>query len=546
MRRINLVFLAFLLSAVSLLAGALHVAHGIQMRRSAPALLERASRAEADRDLAKAEESLALYLSLRREDGPAWRWYARIVDRRDTDQRRRDRVYLIHMEALRHNSGDMELGRRCAELALDLGRYGDARSYLTELIDRLGTDSGGRVTSDLEELLGRCYRGQARFDEAERSFREAIEHDPARISCYMSLARLLRVDLRRGEAADAEIRSMVGKNPESRPGLRQALAVRAGIRAAGRPGRRPEGPGTGPRRPRGAARRRPGVRAGTGSRPGRESTGRRAGGSIPECRTWPSAWPAWRCGTGISTGPRPSCGERSRPRRPCDLAFELAEVLIFRGKIEGDDQAEGIIARLRAAGFGETLVRFLEAEILFQEQSWAEAIARMETARAVLRSVPRLSSRINLMLADCHGRLGADEQRLDALRRAAEGNQGAESARIELVRVLARSGQLDQAISTLSPLAIAGTNPAVAARPGPAAAGEGGPPAAPTAATGRELESHLREAEKAQWAGAAEPVVLLRLDVLAAQDRLDEARALLLDRWRRSPATWAIGWRWPG
>ena len=87
MRRINLVFLAFLLSAVSLLAGALHVAHGIQMRRSAPALLER-HRAEADRDLAKAEESLALYLNLRREDGPAWRWYARIVDRRDTDQRR--------------------------------------------------------------------------------------------------------------------------------------------------------------------------------------------------------------------------------------------------------------------------------------------------------------------------------------------------------------------------------------------------------------------------------------------------------------------------
>ena len=83
-------------------------------------------------------------------------WYARIVDRREMSNVGRERVYLIHMEALRHNPGDMELGRRCAELALDLGRYGDARSYLTELIDRPGTDSGGRVASDLEELQGRC------------------------------------------------------------------------------------------------------------------------------------------------------------------------------------------------------------------------------------------------------------------------------------------------------------------------------------------------------------------------------------------------------
>ena len=96
-----------------------------------------------------------------------------------------------------------------------------------------------------------------------------------------------------------------------------------------------------------------------------------------------------------------------RAKASVDLAFELAEVLIFQGKIEGDDQAEGYIARLRDAGFGETLVRFLEAEVLVQKQSWAEAIDRIERDRAVLRSFPRLAARLDLMLADVlrpHGR----------------------------------------------------------------------------------------------------------------------------------------------
>ena len=59
----------------------------------------------------------------------------------------RDRVYLIHTEALRHNPGDIALERRCAELALDLGRYGDAQSYLIGLLDRVGKESArpGRV-----------------------------------------------------------------------------------------------------------------------------------------------------------------------------------------------------------------------------------------------------------------------------------------------------------------------------------------------------------------------------------------------------------------
>src|SRR5262249_23087200 len=98
-----------------------------------------------------------------------------------------------------------------------------------------------------------------------------------------------------------------------------------------------------------------------------------------------------------------------------------------------------------------------------------------------------------------------------------------------LVRALAQAGQLDQAISALSPLAIAGRNPEwrldlvrlllqkTVRQPR-------------DRRNWPELEGQLGEAERARPRAAPatlEPVVLLRLDVLAAQGRLDDARALL-------------------
>ena len=80
-RRLNLAFLATLFATVAVLGGGMHLVHGFQMQRNASALLDRARRAEAGNDLGKAEQSLSEYLNLRRDDGPAWEWYARVRGR---------------------------------------------------------------------------------------------------------------------------------------------------------------------------------------------------------------------------------------------------------------------------------------------------------------------------------------------------------------------------------------------------------------------------------------------------------------------------------
>ena len=143
------------------------------------------------------------------------------------------------------------------------------------------------------------------------------------------------------------------------------------------------------------------------------------------------------------------------------VIFTFAETLIVQGKIDGKDQAGDFIARLRNLGVGDSYAPYLEAEILFQQKKWAEAIPKIEKTRAVLRTDQGLTIQLNLMLAECYDRVGCTEKRLEALRRVADRDRGPESARIALAEALARTGKLDEALAILSPLALADRQPRV-------------------------------------------------------------------------------------
>ena len=224
------------------------------------------------------------------------------------------------------------------------------------------------------------------------------------------------------------------------------------------------------------------------------------------------------------------------------LFFALAENLITQDKIDGKDQAADYISRLRQAGLGDTVVRYLEAKIVVQQKNWAEAIRRIEMARPVLRADRRLTAQLDLMLVECFGRVGDQERRLEALQRLAESDRASDFTRIEFAKSLVQAGKLDRGIAILMPLSVEKPElklevvhlliQKTSRQPRDQRNWE-------------KVEGPLRDAEKA-LPQAAEPLLLLRVDLLAEQDRIADALSLLESAHAKDPVTCDIGLVWQG
>jgi len=535
MRTLNLAFLLILLAVLAGFSGAMYLVHGMQVQRKASSLLDRARIAEAANDLEKTEQALRQYLRLERKHGPTWKRYARVVDQRDSYHRGRERVFLVHEQALRYNPGDPELERRCADLALELGRYKEAQSHLMSLLEKADKDSqrqpaAAAARAELEDLLGQCSRGLTLYEDAEKWFEKSIQHDPGRLACYDRLARLRRTDLRRIEAADGTIRDMVAKNPQAGRVYtyrwRYAQEFAPPAEAADIPRALKLAPDD------------PEVLL--------------TAAIASEQKADPAAArPYWEKGLKLDPRSVPlSLGlarlevREKHPDRAeavlrqayqanpsVNLAFELADTLIIQDKIDGKDQAGDYITLLRKAGLGDTYVRYLEARILVQRKQWAEAIRPIDDARNALNFDPRLVAQLNLMLAECYGRVGDEKRRLDALWLAAEGDRAPESARIDLAQAMARSGKPDQALAILLPLADRSPElrldivrlliqrtlklPQDQRR-------------------WQEVEQRLQEAEKA-LPGAVEDLTALRAELLGLQNKPDAAKSVLEQAIQRNP-----------
>ena len=541
MRKLNLVFLFGVVMAVLVLGGAAYLVRGRQVQRNAAVLLDRARKDEEQGKASKAAEALGQYLSLRPRDRETWRWYARVLDETTKDRRRREQVYLVCEEALRYNPGDPALERRCVDLALELRpeRTSDAKRHLKVLLTRAAEklEQGAEVSSaamelaELEELEGKCLLLESDFEAAANAYNEAISYDPARLICYVQRALLDRNELRKDpKDADEEIEWMVANNPESGPAHLYRFRYLSEFR--------PPAPDSDLKKALELSPENPEVLL-TAALVAEQKKDPAAARSYlekglklhPQNAGFPIALARLETREGHLDQAESVLRQADQANPSLDLAFELAETLIAQNKIDDKDQAAGYIARLRDAGLGDTCVRYLEAQILYRRKQWAEAIPRLETARAVLKSLPQLALPLNLMLAECYSQVGSDEQRMDALRQSAEGDWAPQSTRIEFGQALARSGKLDQALTTLIPLA--GSKPELRLdlvrlsiqktirQPR-------------DQQNWQEVERSLREAEKT-LPQAVEPLTLLRVDMLAARDRLEDARSLLAAAQAKDP-----------
>ncbi len=544
MRKVNVVLLAGAVLALCVLGGAACFVRSRQVQRNAFALIERARKEELQGNRATAAEALHRYLGLRPNDSETWRSYARLTDESTTDPRRREQVYLVYQEALSHNPDDQALERRSVDLALELRpeRTADARRFLKDLIGRAAnkleksqdaTDvaSAAVELAELKELDGKCLLLDADFPAAASEFEEAISYDPSRLFSYVQLARLERGSLGKDpREADREIDWMLASNPGSGHARLERFRYLAEFRPPAPEADLKQALQLAPEDPDVlltaalAAEQKQDL---AGARGYLQKGMKRHAGNI----AFPIALAELETRDGHLDRAEAVLRQADKEHPSPDLAFRLADTLSSENKIDGENQAESYITRLRDAGMGETLGRYLDAKVLFQRKQWAEAIPKIESARALLKSLPQLDAPLNRMLVECYGRVGAEEQRLRALRDVAENRLAGESTRVEYARSLVRAGKLDDAIAVLAPLAervpelrldLLSALIQKANRT----------PRDP--AVWREVERQLSLAGKA-LPGSAERLTLLRAEMLVARDRMDEAGKLLTEAQAKDP-----------
>lgn len=462
MRKLNLVFLAGLIVVALVLGVGTYFVHDHQVERNASALVNRAKKLEAEGELSKAAETLKHYLSLSPDDGKTWRWYAQVMDDlyAEAPPRRREQVLLVHEEALRRNPDDQKLERRCAELAMApelIGEHiGEAKRHLEALDRKLPDGSQGPEKAEIKELRGICLEKESNFSEAEQFFKEAVDSDSTRVSSHRRLAVLWRTELKKDpKEADDQIDRMVLKNPKSGTAYLCRFQFDSQFRPPARESDLQKALEVAPDDPdvlRVAAADCVEKKKLADARAHLEKAARLAP-KRPEIAVQLAGLEL------VEQHPERAeaiLREAYKQKPAWFVAFQLAEVLIRQKKITGEGQAEDYLTILRSKGHGSSYGRVLEAEIKMQQGDFAKAINDIEAAQAIFKSLPDMTARLNLLLADCYNHTGAGEQRLAALQNAVAGGADAEGSQLELARALTLSngpGEVDQALKILRTLA---------------------------------------------------------------------------------------------
>jgi cellulose synthase operon protein C len=227
-RTLNVRFTVILLVSILVLGVGVYFLHGIQVKATAPFLLDKAEEIQKDLDQAKKEKNLKELDKAYKDLVNHYQIYLSIYpDNVDVLERRAmllveflpstivletlpqyNKAYEALDDVLRKDENREKSREKLIELAMKLARYSDAEKLLRYFLKKYPENPKFLL------LQGQCLL--ARHDErgAETCFRKAVESGPKQIDAYPSLMRLLAAS-RRLEEADAVMDKMVQVNPKN-------------------------------------------------------------------------------------------------------------------------------------------------------------------------------------------------------------------------------------------------------------------------------------------------------------------------------------------
>ncbi len=509
--RLNIRLAVALVAAFALGGGALVALQRYHQRRGAAGLLELARAAESDGKLDRAGRLVAEYLTRAPADTDARAWYARMVEPQARDAKSLQAVTAVYERVVADDPARADARRSLARLLARQGRYLDALPHLAALGAATAADAA------LAGLLAECHDALGDRAQAEAQYRRALELDPAAVGRSMRLAVLLRGGGPEGAApADRVIDRMAEKNPADPAAWLGRARYRAAYRAGDAARDLAEAERLAPDNVEvrlAAAEISPPAEA---RRHLKHAIGRQPG----DARLYYALAAAEeRAGDRAAAADALKQGLARAPGSP-QLLFAAAELAVGAGDAAAAERALGEVERWKLDP-GRALV--LRAQLRGSRGDWRGAKSLLEAGRASLTAAGAdLAAAADVLAGRCHEALGEDDLALAAFRRA-------ESLRADaaegVARVLIKGGRLDEAVGYYRRLASTpNASPAAKLTYVQLRVSRHLASAAPGRTAG-DIEPALAEAE-AQLPGSAD-VLLLRVEVLAADGRTDDARKLL-------------------
>jgi tetratricopeptide (TPR) repeat protein len=533
MRRLNFKLLLIAATVVLLLGAGTALAHYFQTGRIADALHWQADRAEKEDRPEDAVKYLHRYLEFVRDDWEARARLGRLLadDKLAVNARARENALFVLEQVLAHEPARNDLRPLLVRLAMDLKRWKLAGDHL-EILHRALPDDGA-----VEQQFGQWHEVQKQFTEAEAWFEKATRHAPHQIDSYVRLAELIQRRLGkdrpgvRVKHAEEVLDRLVANNPEDHAaylarcryrqqhgGLQGAVAdVTRALELAPKQLEVLLAAAKVAEIAKDYEEARKHLRRGLELYPSEMrlyealASVELLAGQRPEALAW------------VRRGIQASSGAART-----DLLWSLANLLL-----DGKDltEAEAAITELTQANVAPAARDYLQARMLMIQDRWAEAARLLERTRPLVEILPDLTRRVDLYLGQCYEQLHEPSLQLTAYSRALAYDPESLSARLGLASAQAAVGRTEEAIGLYRRICALPTAPA-GARLELARLlvlhnlqrGE---------SKWQQVEEALRNAEDAK--ADATTMMLLRVEILAAQGKLDEATRLLENARQEQP-----------
>jgi tetratricopeptide (TPR) repeat protein len=197
------------------------------------------------------------------------------------------------------------------------------------------------------------------------------------------------------------------------------------------------------------------------------------------------------------------------------------------------DEARETLEKLRTTELEKARLNYLEARISFAKKDWAEAADRFEKVRPSLVFWPNLLKQADLYLGYCYGQLSNVDKEISAYQRVLAIDPFHAPARKGLIDAYVASGQLDNAVNEYSTLMQTHNMPDTALISLAHLLIRRNLQRGAKVQNWDQVEKVINQAEKAL--PDAEQIPLLRVEVLHAQNRDEEAEKILQKSHQKNP-----------